>query len=392
MPGLCDPEVLHIGRQPIVDADGVPQAYELLYRETCGSWANVLDDSAATAHVIARTLGGTGLDWTLRKHAGFINLGHQLLLDDLLLLVPPGHFVLEVLESVPMDACVLRRLACLRQAGYRLALDDVAALSHDVRKALPAVDFVKVDFRLADHAELPRLADAVLRADRLLIGEKIETADDFALAQRLGFHLFQGFHFARPEPLAAPMPHLDRGALARLQTLVNSGSGAHTDVLLAELHANPGLIAQLLRLSVATGMQPCGGFASVRALLQALGPDSVQRWVRLLQMSDGLRLPAEPSLRSHAAHRRARFMAQAAHQIRPHDAALAEAAFLTGVLSLAPLPPDRTRDEAQEAFPVTQAIRDAILHGHGDLGALLEAAQGYERGGKPPVLPGLPGP
>ncbi|KAF7963217.1 hypothetical protein AWV80_12480 [Cupriavidus sp. UYMU48A] len=114
----------------------------------------------------------------------------------------------------------------------------------------------------------------------------------------------------------------------------------------------------------------------MRALLQALGPDSVQRWVRLLQMSDGLRLPVEPSLRSHAAHRRARFMAQAAHQIRPHDAALAEAAFLTGVLSLAPLPPDRTRDEAQDAFPVTQAIRDAILHGHGDLGALLEAAQG----------------
>ncbi|MGN5476106.1 hypothetical protein ACTMU2_00990 [Cupriavidus basilensis] len=32
-----------------MSADGVPQAYELLYRETCGSWANVLDDSAATA-------------------------------------------------------------------------------------------------------------------------------------------------------------------------------------------------------------------------------------------------------------------------------------------------------------------------------------------------------
>ncbi|MGN5476104.1 hypothetical protein ACTMU2_00980 [Cupriavidus basilensis] len=129
-------------------------------------------------------------------------------------------------------------------------------------------------------------------------------------------------------------------------------------------------------------MQPCGGFASVRALLQALGPDSVQRWVRLLQMSDGLRLPVELSLRSPCrAPARPLHGAGGAHQIRPHDAALAEAAFLTGVLSLAPLPPDRTRDEAQDAFPVTQAIRDAILHGHGDLGALLEAAQGYERGG-----------
>ncbi|MFC4522220.1 EAL and HDOD domain-containing protein [Cupriavidus pinatubonensis] len=388
MPGLRDAEVLHFGRQPIVDAAGAPQAYELLYREAGGNWANVIDDTAATAHVIARTLGGTGLDWTLRKHAGFINLGRQLLLDDLLLLVPPGHFVLEVLESVPMDACVLRRLAWLRMAGYRLALDDVATLTAHVRKALPAVDFVKVDFRLASRAELPRLADAVLRADRLLIAEKIEGPEEFALAQRLGFHLFQGYHFARPEPLTAPLPHLDRSALARLQTLLQHG--AHTDVLLAELHANPGIIAQLLRLSVATGVQPCGGIASVRALLQALGPDSVQRWVRLLQMSDGFRLPGEPSLRSQAAQRRACFMAQAARHVRPHDAALADAAFLTGVLSLAPLQPDGTRRDIQDTFPVTQAIRDAVLHGHGELGALLQAAEVYERGGNPLAMLGMP--
>ncbi len=387
MPGPRDAEVLHFGRQPIVDAAGTPQAYELLYREGVGNWANVLDDTAATAHVIARTLGGTGLDWTLRKHAGFVNLGRQLLLDDLLLLVPPGHFVLEVLESVPVDACVLRRLAWLREAGYRLALDDVAALTGDVLKALPAIDFVKVDFRLANYTELARLADAVLRADRLLIGEKIETADEFALAQRLGFHLFQGFHFARPEPLTAPLPHLDRGALARVHTLL--AHGAPADALLAELKANPGLLAQLLRLSVALGMRPARGFASARALLQALGPDSLLRWVRLLQMSDGFRLPREPSLRARAAHRRACFMEQAAGHLRPHDGALAEAAFLAGVLSLAPLPPDGTRLDIQNTFPVTRAIRDAVLHGHGELGRLLQAAEVHERGGNPLAMPGI---
>ncbi|CAG9182768.1 Cyclic di-GMP phosphodiesterase CdgJ [Cupriavidus laharis] len=379
MPGPHDAEVLHFGRQPIVDAAGIPQAFELLYREAGGNWANVLDDSAATAHVIARTLGGTGLDWALRKHAGFVNLGRQLLLDDVLLLAPPGHFVLEVLESVPMDACVLHRLAWLREAGYRLALDDVPALSDDVRKALPAVDFVKVDFRLASRAELPRLADAVLQADRLLIAEKVETAEEFALAQRLGFHLFQGFHFARPEPLTAPLPHLDRAALARLQALLAHGGPG--DALLAELKANPGLVAQLLRLSVAMGVRPARGFGSARALLQAVGQDSLLRWVQLLQMSDGFRLPSEPSVRAQAAHRRACFMEQAARHVRPHDAAFAEAAFLTGVLSLAPLPPDGTRRDIQDTFPVTRAIRDAVLHRQGELGGLLHAAEVYERGG-----------
>lgn len=372
-----------------MDATGAPQAYELLYREARGNWANVLDDTAASAHVIARTLGGTGLDWTLRKHAGFVNLGRQLLLDDLLLLVPPGHFVLEVLESVPMDACVLRRMACLREAGYRLALDDVAALTADVRNALPAVDFVKVDFSLAKRTELARVADAVLHADRLLIAEKIETAADFALAQQLGFHLFQGFHFARPEPLTAPLPHLDRGALARLHALLTRGTHAD-EALLAELHANPGLVAQLLRLSVATGVQPGVGFASVRALLAALGPDSLLRWVRLLQMSDGFRLPVEPSVRTQAAQRRASFMEQAARHVRPHDPAFAEAAFLTGVLSLAPLPPNGTRRDIQDTFPVTQRIHDAVLHGHGALGALLQAAEVYEHGGNPQAMLGMP--
>lgn len=388
MPGPCDAEVLHFGRQPIVDAAGNAQAYELLYREGSRNWANVLDDTAATAHVIARALGGTGLDWTLRKHAGFVNLGRQLLLDDLLLLVPPGHFVLEVLENVPMDTCVLRRLAWLREAGYRIALDDVVALTDDVLRALSVVDFVKVDFRLAHRAELQRVADTVLRADRLLIAEKIETADDLALAQRLGFHLFQGFHFARPEPLTAPLPHLDRGALARLHALLTHG--AHTDAVLAELQANPGLVAQLLRLTVATGMQPGGGFASVRALLAALGADNLLRWVRLLQMSDGFRLPPEPSLRSQAARRRAGFMEQAARHLRPHDTAFAEAAFLAGVLSLAPLPPGGTRQDIQNTFPVTETIRDAVLHGHGELGALLHAAAVFERGGDPLAMLGMP--
>ncbi|WER48508.1 EAL domain-containing protein [Cupriavidus sp. WKF15] len=388
-PGPRDAEVLHIGRQPIVDAAGNAQAYELLYREGSGNWAHVLDDTAATAHVIARTLGGIGLERALRKQAGFVNLGRQLLLDDLLLLVPPGDFVLEVLESVPMDTSVLHRLAWLREAGYRIALDDVVALTADVLKALSAVDFVKVDFRLAHRADLPRVADAVLRADRLLIAEKIESADDLALAQRLGCHLFQGFHFARPEPLTAPLPHLDRGALARLHALLTHS--AHADAVLAELHANPGLVAQLLRLAVATGVQPGGGFASVRALLVALGADSLLRWVRLLQMSDGLRLPAEPSLRSQAACRRAGFMEQAARHVRPQDTAFAEAAYLTGVLSLAPLPPDGTRRDIQDSFPVTRTIRHAVLHGHGELGALLHAAEVFERGGNSLAMLATPG-
>ncbi len=95
--------------------------------------------------------------------------------------------MLELLETIEFDATLLRRCDQLRRAGFRLALDDVTQLDDTLTAALPSVDIVKVDFLVAERAQLPRFASTVKRQGKRLVAEKIETTDDFKQAKQLGF-------------------------------------------------------------------------------------------------------------------------------------------------------------------------------------------------------------
>jgi len=282
-PPPVDAGLFHLGRQPIVDVTGTLHGYELLYRE--GPYVcEIPGDSQATAHVIARTLGDIGVAQALSGHPGFINLGRDLLPDDAVLLLPPRHFVLELLETVRIDAEVLARLATLRHAGYRLALDDVCGESQELREALPWIDYVKVDFLHAEKATLPNLVETVRRAGRTLIAEKVESDEDVELARQLGFDLFQGFRFAPAQVLAVPAQGLPASELDGLLALLDRG--AETAALEAEVRRHPCLLAQLQRLAEAASVWRHGDACGASQVLQALGRDRAACWIRLLKMAD----------------------------------------------------------------------------------------------------------
>ena len=113
-----------LGRQPILDRSGALFAYELLFRSGEQNVAQVSSDDEATAHVVARTIGGLGVPAVLGEHRGYVNIGRDLLFDDIVHLMSPERFVLEILETVRFDARVLKRLIQLRRAGCQISRDD----------------------------------------------------------------------------------------------------------------------------------------------------------------------------------------------------------------------------------------------------------------------------
>src|ERR1700761_1983413 len=163
-----EPEIVYLGRQPIIDRHGALFAYELLFRDSPDNRARIFDDVQATAHVVARTVGEIGLSSVLGEYRGFVNMNRDLLFDDITLIMPPERFVLEILETVAFDATLFKRCAQLRAAGFMLALDDVVALNEPLFEALPYVDYVKVDFLAADRAHLPQLAATIKRHGKTL--------------------------------------------------------------------------------------------------------------------------------------------------------------------------------------------------------------------------------
>ena len=88
---------IFLGRQPILDRHQNIVAYELLFRSGQSANANVLDDMAASAHVITHAFTELGVTAVLGKHKGFINVHDDLLMSDMVELLPKDKVVVELL-------------------------------------------------------------------------------------------------------------------------------------------------------------------------------------------------------------------------------------------------------------------------------------------------------
>ena len=376
--GAGEAPFVYLGRQPILDRDGALNAYELLFRAGAHNYAEVSDDAQATAQVVARTIGGIGVSAVLGHHRGYVNIGRDLLFDDIVHLMSPERFVLEILETVSFDARLVRRLGELREAGFQVALDDVSELTAGLLAVLPHTDMVKVDFLVTPREALPKLAAAVLAEGKILIAEKVETREDFALARELGFHLFQGYFFARPQVLAAPRNRSSRQALLRLLALLASEAGILD--LEAELKRNPNVVVQLLRLVNSSAFGLGRNIASLREAIIAAGTRQIARWAQLLLYADGGDLPWRSDPLVQLAGTRSRFMELAARWLRPKDEEFADAAFMTGIFSLVHVVLGTTPAEALDKLGLASQIRDAIVEQSGALGALLRIAAAADQG------------
>jgi EAL and modified HD-GYP domain-containing signal transduction protein len=371
-------QFVYLGRQPILDRHGALSAYELLFRAGAHNYAEVTDDAQATAQVVARAIGGIGVQAALGLHRGFVNIDRALLFNDIVHLMPPDRFVLEILETVKFDAHLARRLSELRRAGFQVALDDVVELTDDVLAALPYADIVKIDFLLTARAALPKLASMLRAQGKTLIAEKVETREDFELARDLGFDLFQGYFFARPQVLAAPRNRSPRPGLLRLLALLSRDAGIFE--LEAELKLNPSVVVQLMRLVNSSAFGLGRNISSLREAIIATGTRQIARWAQLLLYADSGDLPWRADPLVQLAGTRSRFMELAAGWLRPYDDDFADAAFMTGIFSLVHVVVGSTPAVVLEKLGLAPPIRDAIVSRSGPLGVLLRLAEAAGEG------------
>jgi EAL and modified HD-GYP domain-containing signal transduction protein len=193
---------IFLGRQPIVDRTQQLHGFELLFRNSRANQAAVTDGRAATSTVIVHTLTEFGIDSVLGGFSGFINCDASFLMSDAIALLPADKVVLELLESTVCDVEIQRRCLQLRALGFRLALDDFQGATDFNRGLLPMMDIVKVDIGGLPAAELDSLSRDLRTLNVIRLAERVETAAEFRHCADLGYHLFQGYHFARPEMLS----------------------------------------------------------------------------------------------------------------------------------------------------------------------------------------------
>lgn len=108
---------IFLGRQPILDRDQRIVAYELLFRSGNTASVTVTDDMQATASVIHHAFSELGVQAVLGSQLGFINVSADMLLSDLVELLPREQVVLELLETIIVTDAVIERCRALKQQG-----------------------------------------------------------------------------------------------------------------------------------------------------------------------------------------------------------------------------------------------------------------------------------
>lgn len=364
-----------LGRQPILDRQQNLFAYELLFRSSSRNAAKIPDGSTATAKVIANAFSEISIGDALGNCRGFINVEAEFLFSDMLLLLPPESVVLEILETVPLNAEVIARCQELKENGFVLAMDDFADLTPEHQELLTLVDFIKVDVQSLTADELEQRCRQLKPLGKAIIAEKIDTRARMEQCMRLCFDYFQGYYFARPAIIAGKKLNHSQLTLMRLMSLLMSD--ADSAELEAVFKPEPLLTLSLLRMTNSAGAGTHVRITSLRHAITVLGRRQLQRWLQLLLFAAGTQQEtASPLL--HLAATRGRLMELLAAAQRKSDIAYADAAFMAGIMSLMPALMGMPVEEIVAPLCIAQEVRDALCQGIGPLGGLLKLVAATE--------------
>jgi len=137
-----------IARQPIFNRKMKVYGYELLYRQSRNHYFEGPDDDQATTNLINNTFMVFGFQELTEQKRGFINFSQNLILSDLVYVLPKDKVVIEILEKVEPNEKVLEACRKLKEKGYILALDDfiLEQYSKEYIPLIELADIIRLNF------------------------------------------------------------------------------------------------------------------------------------------------------------------------------------------------------------------------------------------------------
>ncbi|PIE61816.1 MAG: signal transduction protein [Desulfobacterales bacterium] len=193
---------IFVARQPVLTTEKKIFGYELLFRTSLDNAFPDIDGNAATSGVLSNTFFSFGLPDILDGKPGMINFTRDLLVRQVPLLFPKEHIIIEVLENIEPEPEVIAALKRIKSQGFRIALDDFV-YDKKFEEMIDLCQMIKFDLMETPLDKLAPIVSTVLKNRPIqLLAEKVETYEEFEQAKSMGFCLFQGYFFSRPEILS----------------------------------------------------------------------------------------------------------------------------------------------------------------------------------------------
>ncbi len=365
-------DTVYVGRQPIFNRKGDLFAYELLFRGGDHEQAAILNGDHATSQVIVNSFLELGLKTVLENKPAFVNLTRGFLVGELPMPLSPKEVVIEVLEDIAPDPEVLAALKRYREQGYLIALDDFE-YRDELKPMLELAHLVKVDLRAHDRDGLRRQVEILRPYKKKLLAEKVEDHKEFALCKELGFDLFQGYFFCKPQVMQGKSAGNNRLVMLNLLAKLQNPDTQMDE--LEELVSQDGpLVHRLLRYINSAGSGVRQEVESIRRALVLLGLQKIKNWVCLIMMS---RAEGKSPELMRTSLIRARMCEQLAAAAGIQDR---DQAFTVGLLSALDAVLDQPMDELLEQLPLSGDLSAALLERSGPQGELLSRVMDFEQG------------
>ena len=363
-----------IGRQAIFDEKMGLYGYELLFRSgTENAFSGDIED--ATNQIIDSCLSMIACSSCQNL---FVNCTRNALVNMSVKLLPSRTVVLEILETVPADAELVKACKELKQAGFRLALDDFSPYENK-GELVEIVDYVKVDFRASDAAERQEIYKMFgkktsswrRKSKRWLRCEphKRKATRSFKVISMLDRRLLQKRKYlpARPS-ISSFLPHwlIPPWITKKIERL-----------LLME----PSLCYRLLRLANSAIYGLRHRISTIQAALNTVGEDAFRKLVTVVLASN---LSASAVDRDAEQALERAFLCESLAPILHENAA---ELYMLGMLSMMDRMLNIPMKQLVDLISIDSRIQEALLGSAKGMGRALALCEYEERGGDSQGLP-----
>jgi c-di-GMP phosphodiesterase len=364
---------IYVARQPIFELGRGLYGYELLYRRGADADRAEGDSHFMSADVIVSALLGIGLHTIAGSGVAFVNFSRGQLLNESWELFERKSVVIELLENVECDDETIAACTKMVGAGYTLALDDYV-YSEQSKPLLELASVVKIDILNRSREDLERVAVQLRPTGARLLAERVETAAVRDMCADLGYELFQGYLFSRPETLTKTDVSAGQLAIMRLLNLIRDARASDRS-LEAAFQTDLALTYKLLRIVNAAAIGG-RGITSIPHAMRLIGRDALHRWLTVLLVASVGRRGGVNRELALTAMTRAKMCEQLG--MRSMRRADGGSAFIVGLLSLIDVLLEMPMESILSKLELSKDVCDALLTREGPFATPLRIVEAYE--------------
>lgn len=276
---------VYVARQPVFTIDKKIFGYELLFRLGLENAFPDIDGDVATSKLLSNTFFSFELKEILGDKPGLVNFTKQLVLQKTPLLFPKEHIIIEILEDIEPEPKIISAMQEFKENGFNLALDDF--IFH--KKFEPMMELCSIIKFDLIATPLESLGDIVKNIqdnyDITLLAEKVETHEEFELAKKMGFTLFQGYFFSKPVILSKR--EISSNQLTKLK-LINAVNQTEPDMMEIEglIKKDVSVSFKLLKFINSAYFNRPSPINTIKEAMVYLGAQELTKFINVVAVSD----------------------------------------------------------------------------------------------------------